>query len=204
MASPEKTASGGARSLEPASEANLPADPASLLQGSTVLATRQEVQEALDRMAVAINAHYGDRPILLLVVMTGAMMPAAWLAARLRMPLVLDFIHATRYNGATEGGEIAFRVAPRFDLGGQDVLVVEDIYDVGLTLQSITRYCLEHGARSVRSAVLVRKIHDRATCGEPPDFIGLEVGDRYIFGCGMDVNEHWRHLDEIRAMEEKR
>lgn len=204
MAKPAKTASGEALSNEAAKKSNLPADPAALLKGSTVLATRQEVQVSLARMAAAINAHYGDRPIVLLVVMTGAMLPAAWLATRLRMPLVFDFIHATRYDGATEGGEIAFRVAPRFDLEGQDVLVVEDIYDVGLTLQSITRYCREHGARSVRSAVLVRKIHDRGTTGEVPDFIGLDVEDRYVFGCGMDVREHWRHLEEIRALEQGR
>ena len=190
--------------MEAAKKSKLPADPAALLKGSTVLATRQEVQDSLVRMAAAINAHYGDRPIVLLVVMTGAMMPAAWLATRLRMPLVLDFIHATRYEGGTEGGKISFRVAPRFDLAGQDVLVVEDIFDVGLTLQAITRYCREQGARSVRSAVLVRKIHERATTGEVPDFIGLDVDDRYIFGCGMDVYEHWRHLEEIRALEQDR
>lgn len=202
MAKPAKTTSGEALSTQAAKKSNLPADPASLLKGSTVLATRQEVQNSLARMAAAINAHYGERPILLLVVMTGAMMPAAWLATRLRMPLVLDFIHATRYEGGTEGGEISFRVAPRFELAGQDVLVVEDIFDVGLTLQAITRYCREQGARSVHSAVLVRKIHERGTTGEVPDFIGLDVEDRYIFGCGMDVYEHWRHLEEIRALEQ--
>jgi hypoxanthine phosphoribosyltransferase len=79
---------------------------------------------------------------------------------------------------------------------------VEDIYDVGLTLQSIVRFCEAQGARSVRSMVLVRKIHDRETTGELPDFIGMDIEDRYIFGCGMDVHEHWRHLGEIRALEE--
>ena len=187
--------------MEPGKKQNRPVDPVALLRGSSLLASRQEVQAALERMAAAINEHYGDRPIVMLVVMTGAMMPAAWLAPRLTMPMVLDFIHATRYDGATEGGEIHFRVAPRLDLAGQDVLVVEDIYDVGLTLQSITRYCREQGARSVRSAVLVRKVHERAVADDPPDFIGLDVEDRYIFGCGMDVYEHWRHLEEIRALE---
>ena len=81
------------------------------------------------------------------------------------------------------------------------MLIVEDIYDVGPTLQSIVAYCQAQGARSVRSAVLVRKLHDRATTGELPEFIGMEVEDRYIFGCGMDIHEHWRHLDEIRALE---
>lgn len=177
-------------------------NPRDLLAKSTVLATRSEVQAAVGRMAKEINAHYGDRPILLLIVMTGAVMPAAWLAARLRMPLQMDFIHATRYDGRTEGGRIDFRVPPRLDLRGQEVLIVEDIYDVGLTLQSIVRYCHEQGAASVASAVLVRKRHDRPTTGDAPEFIGMDVEDRYVFGCGMDVYEYWRQLDEIRALEE--
>jgi len=177
-------------------------NPRKFLEHSTVLATRRDVQAAVEHMAAEINACYQDRPIVLLVVMTGALMPAVWLADRLRMPLRIDFIHATRYEGATEGGELAFRVPPRLSLHGQEVLIVEDIYDVGLTLQSIVAYCQAQGARSVRSAVLVRKLHDRATTGELPEFIGMEVEDRYIFGCGMDIHEHWRHLGEIRAWEE--
>ena len=176
-------------------------DPRDYLEHSRVLASRDEVQAAVARMASDINACYEDRSILLLIVMTGALMPAAWLAARLTMPLRMDFIHATRYDGATAGGELTFRVPPRLDLEGQEVLIVEDIYDVGLTLQSIVRYCEEAGANSVRSAVLVRKIHDRETTGEQPDFIGMDIDDHYIFGCGMDAYEHWRHLDEIRALE---
>jgi hypoxanthine phosphoribosyltransferase len=54
----------------------------------------------------------------------------------------------------------------------------------------------------VNSAVLVRKVHDRETTGELPAFIGMEVEDKYVFGCGMDVYEYWRQLDEIRALEE--
>jgi hypoxanthine phosphoribosyltransferase len=177
-------------------------DPRHYLQRSSVLATRAEVRLAVERMAEEINAYYGDRPLVLLVAMTGAMIPAAWLAARLSMPLRIDFVHATRYDGGTEGGEIVFRVAPRLDLAAQDVLVVEDIFDVGLTLQAIVRHCASRGAASVRSAVLVRKIHDRETTGETPEFIGLDVPDEYIFGCGMDVHEHWRQLEEIRALED--
>jgi hypoxanthine phosphoribosyltransferase len=176
-------------------------DPRRYLERSVVLATRREVQAAVARMAAEINQHYGDQSIVLLIVMTGAVVPAAWLAARLEMPLQVDFVHATRYDGATEGGEIQFRAPPRLDLRGQHVLVVEDIFDVGLTLHSITSYCRSQGARSVRSAVLVRKLHDRETTGQTPEFIGLDIGDHYIFGCGMDIHEHWRHLDEIRALE---
>jgi len=177
-------------------------DPNDLLERSTVVATRSEVQAVIERLANDINEYYGGRPILLLVVMTGAVMPAAWLGARLKMPLQMDFVHATRYDGGTKGGEIHFRVPPRLGLQGQDVLVVEDIFDVGVTLQAIVRYCREQGVASVRSAVLVRKIHDRPTIGELPEFIGMDVDDRYVFGCGMDAYEYWRQLDEIRALED--
>ena len=177
-------------------------DPRKILENSTVIADRDEVRTAVDRIATEINTHYEDRSIILLVVMTGAIMPAAWIASRLEMPLQMDFIHATRYSGTTQGGEIEFRVPPRLNLQNQDVLIVDDIYDIGLTLQMIEHYCQAREARSVNSAVLIRKIHDRETTGELPAFIGMEVEDKYVFGCGMDAYEHWRHLHEIRALEE--
>ena len=177
-------------------------DPIEILQRSSLLASREEVMAAVERMAGEINAHYRGRPIIMLIVMTGAVMPAAWLASRLDMPLQMDFVHATRYSGATEGGEIEFRVPPRLNLQNHDVLIVDDIYDIGLTLQMIERYCASRGAASVNSAVLVRKLHDRETTGQLPAFIGMDVEDRYVFGCGMDAYEYWRQLDEIRALED--
>jgi hypoxanthine phosphoribosyltransferase len=177
-------------------------NPRDILRSSTLIADQGEVEKAVARLAEAVNAYYGDQEIILLIVMTGAVMPAAWLASKLKMPIQMDFVHATRYAGQTEGGEIEFRVPPRLNLEGHDVLIVDDIYDIGLTLQMIEGYCESRGANSVNSAVLVRKIHDRETTGNLPEFIGMEVEDKYIFGCGMDVYEHWRHLDEIRALED--
>jgi hypoxanthine phosphoribosyltransferase len=176
-------------------------DPREILKNSTLLADSSEVRQAVERMAAAINEHYADQEIIFLIVMTGAVMPAAWLASKLTMPMQMDFVHATRYAGATHGGEIEFRVPPRLNIEDQDILIVDDIYDIGLTLQMIERYCASRGARSVNSAVLVRKIHDRETTDRLPRFIGMELEDRYLFGCGMDAYEHWRHLDEIRALE---
>jgi hypoxanthine phosphoribosyltransferase len=176
-------------------------DPRAILEHSTLVADHQEVEASVARLAKEINAFYGDQPIILLAVMTGAIIPAAWLAPRLKMPLRMDFIHATRYAGQTRGGDLDFRVPPRLNLQDQDVLIVDDIYDVGLTLELIERYCLSRGARSVNSVVLVRKLHGRETAGELPRFIGLDVPDKYVFGCGMDAYEHWRQLDEIRALE---
>lgn len=176
-------------------------DPRDVLAGSSLIADSEQVMAAIDRMAEQINQHYQDEELIMVVVMVGGMMPAAWLLSRLEMPVQIDFIHATRYSGQTEGGELEFRVPTRLNLQNRNVLIVDDIYDVGLTLELIEQYCVARGARSVESAVLVTKQHERPTTQSKPRFVGLSVEDKYVFGCGMDAFEHWRHLDEIRALE---
>ena len=176
-------------------------DPRKLLENSSLIVDKTEVAAAVKRLVIDINNYYGDQSIIVLVALTGGIMPAAWIASGLTMPLQMDFVHATRYTGQTEGGEIEFHVPPRLNLENQRILIIDDIYDIGLTLQMIEKYCVSRGAKSVNSAVLVRKIHERQTTGQLPAFIGLEVEDKYVFGCGMDAYEHWRHLDEIRALE---
>lgn len=177
-------------------------EPRALLEKSRVVFSRDEVMAAVDRMADEINAHYGDQPIVMIAVMTGAIIPAAWLATRLKMPIQIDFVHATRYQSGLYGAELEYRVPPRLDLAGRDVLVVDDIFDEGDTLAAIKGSCEKRDAKSVRLAVLVRKAHDRGLPRDFADFVGLDVPDVYVFGCGMDAFEEWRHLDEILALEE--
>lgn len=176
-------------------------EPRSLLDRSRVLYDRDTVAAAVDRMGEEINASYGDRPLVLLGVMTGAILPMAWLAVRLRMPLVMDFVHATRYRGGLQGHELEYRVPPRLNLEGRHVLVVDDIFDEGNTLAAIKGSVEKRQAASVRLAVLVRKEHDRGLPRDYVDFVGLDVPDVYVFGCGMDAHEEWRHLDCIMALE---
>src|SRR5688572_7218841 len=88
-------------------------DPREILEQSVLIASHEEIMAAVERMADEINAYYGDREIILLAVMTGAILPATWIASRLKMPLRMDFVHATRYSGQTEGGQLDFRVPPR-------------------------------------------------------------------------------------------
>lgn len=176
-------------------------DPREILGRSSLVAGKEVVDQAVSKMAKAVNDHYQGQQIVMVVVMVGGMWPASRLLSELDMPVRIDFIHATRYTGQTEGGELEFRVPTRLNLQNQHVLIVDDIYDVGLTLELIEHYCETRGSRSVESAVLVQKQHERPTTSSKPRFIGMSVEDKYVFGCGMDAFEHWRHLDEIRALE---
>ena len=163
------------------------------------LYSQEQVEAAIDRMAGAISADLAQKNPLLLAVMSGAMIPAGILLSRLDFPLQLDYIHASRYRGDTAGGQLEWRVAPRFALEGRCVLVVDDILDEGLTLQAILQSCREQGASEVLSAVLVKKLHQR-NVGIEADYVGLEVEDRYVFGYGMDYKEYLRNAPGIFAV----
>jgi len=177
-------------------------NPRSLLEHARLVHDRETVRDAIRRMAAEINAEYGDTNIVLVGVMTGAILPMAWLSTQLRMPMTMDFVHATRYKGGLYGAELEYRVPPRLDLESQHVLIVDDIFDEGNTLAAIKGSVEKRKAASVRTAVLVRKMHNRGLPRDYPDFCGLDVPDVYVFGCGMDAYEHWRQLDHILALEE--
>jgi hypoxanthine phosphoribosyltransferase len=176
-------------------------DPRKILENSYVLYKREQVEAAVQKMADEINAFYAGQPIILLSVMTGAIIPAAWLSTRLKMPIQMDFVHATRYRGGLYGAELEYRVPPRLNLAGKDVLIVDDIFDEGNTLAAIKGSVESRKAKTVRMAALVRKLHDRGLPRDYVDFTGLDVPDVYVYGCGMDAYEEWRHLDEILVLD---
>lgn len=170
-----------------------------VLREAELLCTPEQVDAALDRLAAAVTSRLEGRDPLVLMVMNGAFATAARLLARLRFPLRVGYLHATRYRGGTRGGEMDWIAPPRPEVAGQVVLVVDDIFDEGDTLEAILAEVRRRGATAVYSAVLVDKRHDRKVPGLTVDFVGLEVPDRYVFGCGMDYKEYWRQLPAIYA-----
>lgn len=168
-------------------------------QEADCLFDRAAVETAIAEMARQISADLAEKNPLVLAVMSGALIPAGILLPQLDFPLHIDYIHATRYRGETSGGELDWRVTPRYSLEGRVVLIIDDILDEGLTLQAIIESCRTQGAAEVRSAVLVKKLHQR-NVGIEADYVGLEVEDRYVFGYGMDYKEYLRNAPGIFAV----
>ena len=164
-----------------------------------LLCSQQQIEVALDVMAVKIKQQLGDQNPLVLCVMTGGLVPAGMLLPRLDFPLNLDYIHATRYGHNTQGGELEWIVKPSKPLKDRIVLLVDDILDEGLTLEAIVHDCKSAGAKAVYSAVLVEKIRARSI-DIKADFVGVEVEDRYLFGYGMDYKGYLRNAAGIYAV----
>jgi hypoxanthine phosphoribosyltransferase len=171
-----------------------------ILAGAEVIHDERQVSVALDRMAAAIRRDYQDKNALMICVMRGGLFTAAELYQRLPFPMQQDYLHVSRYRDNTTGGAFEWKVKPAVDLKGRHVLIIDDILDEGITLLEILRYCAGQGTASVEVATLTRKLHDRRVAGAGAKYIGLDVPDRYIFGCGMDYQGYFRNLNAIYAL----
>jgi len=171
------------------------------LENSDPIASADEVQAAVRRVAAQIEARLGSAYPLVLAVMGGAVVFAGQILPLLRFPLDFDYIHASRYGQGTRGTHVEWRVSPPGLAKGRSVLVLDDILDHGETMNAIRERLLKLGAREFYCAVLVEKILQKK---KPiaADFVGLSIPDRFVFGCGMDAGGYWRNLPEIRAIKD--
>jgi hypoxanthine phosphoribosyltransferase len=156
------------------------------------------VEAAIDRVAQAVAARLGGANPLLLTVLNGGVIFSGKLLTRLHFPLQIDAVNASRYRGATQGGDIHWLLQPQTPLAGRTVLLVDDVLDEGITLAAIIQWCQQQGARAVYVAVLVDKqIGRERPCRA--DFVGLEAENRYLFGYGMDYKNYLRNAPGIFA-----
>jgi len=166
------------------------------------VASADTVQAVINRLAGDISHTLAGEFPLVLAVMGGAVVFAGQLLTRLDFPLEFDYLHVTRYRGTTQGGEMEWRVLPGQNVVGRNVLVLDDILDEGETLAAIRDKLLHMGATRVWSAVLTNKDNGLAKPIQA-DFVGMDVPNRYVFGCGMDAYGLWRNLPAIYALKDK-
>jgi hypoxanthine phosphoribosyltransferase len=169
------------------------------LEDSDPVASAEEVQAALQRVAAQVQERLAGAYPLVLAVMGGAVVFAGQILPQLRFPLDFDYIHASRYGDRTRGASVEWRVTPPESVRGRTVLVLDDILDGGETMAAIRERMLALGAAQFFCAVLVEKVLQTAKPIKA-DFVGLSIADRFVFGYGMDAKGYWRNLPEIRAM----
>lgn len=165
------------------------------------LVSPADIDAAIDRMALEITARIGASAPLVFSVLNGGLIFSGRLLPKLAFPLELSYLHATRYGDRIQGDQLEWRAKPEQPVAGRTVLVLDDILDEGHTLTAILQHFKDAGATHVLSAVLVNKQHDRkATPGMRADFTGVDVIDRFLFGCGMDYKGYWRNAPGIYAV----
>lgn len=175
-----------------------------VFSAATCLYTKSEVEAALDSMATEISYKLSHKDPIFLCVVVGGIVALGNLLPRLNFPLEADYVHATRYRGATRGRDLQWRAKPSCDFKGRTVVIVDDILDGGITMGDIVSYCNVQGAEAVYTAVLVNKKREREPGGwQKADFVGLDVENDYVFGFGLDYKEYLRNAPGIYKIAKK-
>ena len=182
------------------------AEAKAILQDGDLLFAAEEVAAATARVATEINRDYADKYPLLLSVMGGAVVFSGHLLSQLDFPLDFDIVQASRYGNEKVGSELTWRVAPRDNIAGRHIIILDDILDEGVTLAAIVDLVKKQGALSVSCAVFCVKDYGPEINARKPlvaDYVGITVPNRFVFGYGMDVSGVWRNLPAIYAIKGK-
>ena len=147
------------------------------------------------------DAYAGREPVLV-AVMKGCVLFLADLVRAWPEPMVIEFVMAESYRG-TEPGKVCLSVPPDLAdrVAGRAVLVVDDIFDTGATLDAVCRSVERLGADEIRTVVLLRKRRPQAAPPpRRPDWVGFDVEDRFVVGYGLDHDGRFRNLPHIAAL----
>ncbi len=169
-----------------------------LIENSTVLFSQEQLSVALDKIAAEIDAEIGEEIPVFLTVMNGGMIFASELTKRLKKPITMDYIHASRYGDAHYGSSHItwFRQPKESLVNGKTVYILDDILDEGHTIAEIKRFLMNAGAKDCKVAVMVNKEIGK----DKPiyaDHVGVNAPNHFLFGFGMDIFDINRNLQEI-------
>jgi hypoxanthine phosphoribosyltransferase len=151
----------------------------------------------VQRLADQISADYDGKDVILIGVLKGAFVFLADLARQLTIPAQLDFVRIASYGKGTESsGKIRITTDVELDLTDQDVIIVEDIVDSGLTTTFLRQHLLAKNPRSLKICTLLDKA-ERRTVAVSLDYVGLHLDKGFVVGYGLDCNEAHRQLADI-------
>ena len=167
-----------------------------------VLVSEKEIEEIVNRISAEINEDYKDKNLLLVCILKGSICFMSDLMKKITLPCAIDFMVAKSYYAGTESkGEIKIYKDLDIDISNYDVLLVEDIFDSGRTLNLLVNKLKERNPRSLECCSLLDKPERR-----DPDitmklkYTGKNVPDEFVVGYGLDYDEAYRNLPFVGVL----
>jgi hypoxanthine phosphoribosyltransferase len=161
-----------------------------------VLISSEDIQRRVTELGRQISADYGDRPMVLVGVLKGSFIFMADLVRHLTCPVRLEFIGTKSYNGTSSSGEVQLTKDLDKPIQGEEVLLIEDIVDTGLTLNYLQHMLAQRGPLSVRTVAFLDK-PSRRKIEVHADYVGFVIEDRFVVGYGLDFDQNYRNLGDV-------
>jgi hypoxanthine phosphoribosyltransferase len=167
-----------------------------------ILIAESAIRDRVVELGRRIEDDYRGKPLTIVAVLTGSLILLADLVRQVRIPHRIALLQASSYRGQTTTSTtlvVNESFAP--DLNDRDVLLLDDILDTGQTLSALVPHVAGRGARSVRTAVLLRKV-GRQIVPLEPDYAGFSIPDAFVVGYGLDYNDDYRHLPYVGILKD--
>lgn len=162
---------------------------------------RETIAARVKELGAQITKDYQDKNLVLVVVLKGSFVFAADLARAIDLPLRLDFLGVRSYGEGTEtSGVVQITQDLSKPIAGEDVLIVEDIVDTGLTIAHLMDLFRTRGPKSVKVCSLLHK-PARARVAVNVDYLGFTIEDKFVVGYGLDFAERHRNLPYIGVVQ---
>src|SRR5919197_1390868 len=186
-----------------AARAAIPIRPSVIAEDSPVgevFLGEAQLRARVRELGAQIAEDYAERDLLLVALLKASFVFLADLSRAIPLLHQIDFVELAGYNGAATGGQSGVRLLQdvAIPLAGLDVLLVEDVVDTGLTLNSLCKQLERRRPASLRVATLLDRPYRRLVENLPVDYVGFTVPDEFFVGYGFDIDERWRNLPDLR------
>jgi hypoxanthine phosphoribosyltransferase len=160
-----------------------------------ILVPEEQIQAKVAELGKRISADYGGRQLTLVSVLKGSLPFMADLMRSISIPVRIDLMEVSSYGGTSTESSGLVRILKDLSasIQGEEVLIVEDIIDTGLTLNYLVRYLRGKNPASLRICTLLDK-PARRLVEIPVDYIGFTIPDQFVVGYGLDYGELYRNL----------
>ncbi len=165
-----------------------------------ILVDEPTIQKRVAELGRQINQDYQDQELLVVCLLRGGITFTADLTRHLTVPHTLDCMALSSYGVGrySTSGNVRVNLDLHTNIEGMNVLLVEDIVDSGRTLAHVLDMLRTRDPRSIKVCVLLDKKYRREVPVDV-DYVGFDVPDKYVFGYGIDIDEHYRHLRFIAS-----
>lgn len=165
-----------------------------------ILLTSEQIQEKVSQIAAQLSEEYADKDPIFIGVLKGVVMFYADVIKKVTVPCQMDFMWISSYKGTTSG-EMVVRKDISTDIKGRHVVILEDIFDSGKSLDFAYNHLLSKEPASLRICTLLDKPEGRMKdITLKADIVGFEIPNEFVVGYGLDYEEHYRNLPYIGVL----
>jgi len=166
-----------------------------------ILLTEEQIRSKIEELGEILTAEYADKNPVIVGVLKGVVVFYADMIRHIKVPCQLDFMWISSYSGANSTGKMHVRQDLSADIKGRHVLILEDIFDTGNSLDYTYKYLLSKEPASLKICTLLDKPERRKSgITLQADYTGFTIPNEFVVGYGLDYNEHYRNLPYIGVL----